>query len=373
MTAQGRTTRSGPRRVGSHRGAEVHEVTLTAEGGLQAQILTFGAVIRDLSLPLAAGERRSLVLGFQNFDPYPAHSPYFGALVGRYANRIAGGRFTLEGHTHLLDRNEAGTTTLHGGRSGFATQVWDIVDHSDRHVTLGLISPDGDHGFPGMLQVTCRYTVTPDNRLELALRARTDRPTPVNLTQHSYFNLDGGPDLSDHLLSVNADSFTPVAQYKIPTGEILSMAGTAFDLRQTRRLGDMAVALDHNFVLRSAPVGPSRMRPVAELTSPRANLRLHVTTTKLVVQIYDGPILDLPLPGLGGKRFGAKADLSIDTQFFQKARTSRSFPTRPIMRNSIMITEPSLLLNRFDRALVSCECRNDLIFKLLTQVPKFIN
>ena len=181
MTAQAHALGRGPRRVGSHQGREVHEITLTAEGGLQAQILTYGAVIRDLSLPLAAGGRQSLVLGFQSFDLYPTHSPYFGAPVGRYANRIGGGQFPLEGHTYVLDRNEAGTTTLHGGSGGFATRVWDIVDHSDRHVTLGLISPDGDQGFPGTLQVTCSYTLGPDNQLEVVLRACTDRPTPVNL------------------------------------------------------------------------------------------------------------------------------------------------------------------------------------------------
>jgi len=326
MIAQGRASVSGPRRVGIHLGKEVHEITLTAQSGLQAQILTFGAVIRDLSLPLTAGGRQSLVLGFPSFDPYPEHSPYFGALVGRYANRIAGGRFTLEGQTHVLDRNEAGTTTLHGGKGGFATRVWDIVDHSDRHVTLGLVSPDGDQGFPGTLQVTCRYSLGPDNRLEVALQARTDRPTPVNLTQHSYFNLDGGPDLSDHVLAIHADSFTPVGHDKIPTGEILPVAGSPFDLRQPRRLGDLAVALDHNFVLRPPPSAPSPMRPVAELTSPRANLRLRVTTTKPGVQIYDGHMLDVPVPGLGGRHYGARAGLCIETQFFPDSPNQPEFP-----------------------------------------------
>lgn len=326
MTAQWRASVSGPRRIGLHLGKEVQEITLTAEGGLQAQILTFGAVIRDLSLPLAAGGRQSLVLGFPGFDPYPEHSPYFGALVGRYANRIAGGRFTLAGRTHVLDRNETGTTTLHGGKDGFATRVWDIVDHSDRHVTLGLVSPDGDQGFPGTLQVTCRYTLGSDNRLEVALRARSDQPTPVNLTQHSYFNLDGGPDLSDHMLAVNADSFTPVGQDKIPTGKILPVAGTPFDLRQPRRLGDLTVALDHNFVLCPPPADPSRLRPVAELTSPRANLRLRVSSTKPGVQIYDGHMLDVPVPGLDGRRYGARAGLCIETQFFPDSPNQRQFP-----------------------------------------------
>ena len=326
MTTQSHAAWSGPRRVGSHLGREVHEITLTAEGGLQAQILTFGAIIRDLSLPLTTGGRQSLVLGFPNFDPYPEHSPYFGALVGRYANRIAGGRFMLEGHTHFLDRNEAGMTTLHGGKGGFASRVWNIADHSDRHVTLGLVSPDGDQGFPGRLQVTCRYTLGLDNQLEVALRAHTDRPTPVNLTQHSYFNLDGGPDLSDHLLTVQADSFTPVGQDKIPTGEILSVAGTPFDLRQPRRLGDLTVALDHNFVLRAASADQLGMRPVAELTSHRANLRLRVTTTKPAVQIYDGHMLDLPIRGLGGRPYCARAGLCIETQFFPNSPNQPQFP-----------------------------------------------
>ena len=326
MTTQGRSDGSGPRRVGAHQGREVHEFTLTAEGGLQAQILTFGAVIRDLSLPLAAGGRHSLVLGFPTFDPYPLHSPYFGALVGRYANRIGGGQFTLTGHTHVLDRNEAGTTTLHGGKAGFATRIWDIVDHSDRHVTLGLISPDGDQGFPGTVQVSCRYTLGPDNRLEVALHARTDRPSPVNLTQHSYFNLEGGHDVSDHLLTVHADNFTPVGPGKIPTGEILSVAGTPFDLRQPHRIGDLTVALDHNFVLRPAPADPSRMRPVAELTSLRTNLRLRVTTTKPGVQIYDGHMLDVAVPGLGGRHYGPRAGLCIETQFFPDSPNQPHFP-----------------------------------------------
>lgn len=326
MTAPNRAARTGPRRVGSHQGSEVHEVTLTADGGLQAHILTFGAVIRDMSLPMAAGGRRSVVLGFPSFDPYPAHSPYFGALIGRYANRIAGGRFTLADQTHLLDRNENGTTTLHGGRGGFASRVWDIVDHSDRHVTLGLESPDGDQGFPGTLKVTCRYTLGPENRLEVALRARADRPTPVNLTQHSYFNLDGGRDLSDHLLVVHADSFTPVGSDKIPTGEIQSVAGTPFDLRQPRRLGDLEVALDHNFVLRSRPIDPLQMRPVADLTSPRANLQMRVRTTKPGAQIYDGHLLAVAVPGLGGRRYGAKAGLCIETQFFPDSPNRAKFP-----------------------------------------------
>ena len=326
MTAQGRLVGSGPRRAGNHHGKEVHEVTLTAEGGLQAQILTFGAVIRDLSLPMPLGGRQSLVLGFRTFDPYPAHSPYFGALVGRYANRIGGGRFTLGGQTHLLDRNETGTTTLHGGKDGFANRVWDIVDHSDRHVTLGLISMDGDQGFPGNLRISCTYTLWPDNRLEVALRARTDRPTPVNLTQHTYFNLDGTSDLSDHLLAVHADSFTPVGHDKIPTGKILSVTGTPFDLRRPCRLGDLTVPLDHNFVLRPATDDLSDMRPVADLISVRANLRLRVTTTKPGVQIYDGHMLDVAVPGLGGRHYGPKAGLCIETQFFPDSPNQPDFP-----------------------------------------------
>ena len=326
MTAQGRLVGSGPRRVGNYHGKEVHEITLTAEGGMQAQILTFGAVIRDLSMPLAAGGRQSLVLGFPTFDPYPVHSPYFGALVGRYANRIGGGRFTLAGQTHVLDRNEAGTTTLHGGKAGFATRVWDIFNHSERHVTLGLISPDGDQGFPGTLQVTCSYILGPDNRLEVALWALTDRATPVNLTQHSYFNLDGSPDLSDHMLAVHADCFTPVGQDKIPTGEILSVARTPFDLRQPRRLGDLTVPLDHNFVLRPALAGPSQMRAVADLISSRANLRLCVTTTKPGVQIYDGHMLEVAVPGLGGRHYGPRAGLCIETQFFPDSPNHLQFP-----------------------------------------------
>ena len=227
-----------PRPFGWFREQAVHDVTLGNPAGLQAQVMTWGAVIRCLSLPDAAGGRLPLTLGFESFDPYPDHSPYFGATVGRYANRIGNGQFDLAGETCRLDRNEAQKTTLHGGRDGFARRIWDIEDVTPDSIALGLISADGDQGFPGTLRARCIYRIIDGHRLEVRFEASTDRATPVNLAQHSYFNLDGGRDTAGHRLQIFADAYTPTGSDKIPTGEIRSVAGSAFDFREPRLLRD---------------------------------------------------------------------------------------------------------------------------------------
>ena len=161
---------------------------------MEAKILTWGAVVRDLVVPLAGGSQR-VVLGLNSIEDYVAHSPYFGAIVGRYGNRIGGARFTLDGETYELDANE-GRNQLHGGSMGFGTRLWSIVDRTPSSLTLGLVSEDGDMGYPGRLVATCTYTLLESSRLRIALEATSDRPTPVNLTTHGYFNLDGSPDIS---------------------------------------------------------------------------------------------------------------------------------------------------------------------------------
>ena len=299
---------------GKVEGQEVAEITLHGPDGLTARILTWGAVIRDLQMPVA-GQPQSLVLGFERLQDYLHHSPYFGALVGRYANRIAGGRFALDWQTHQLDRNE-GTTTLHGGRGGFSHRIWTVLEVTGTEVLLGLTSPDGDQGFPGTVQARCRYTLGPDNTMTVALTAQTDRPTPVNLTQHSYFNLDASADLRHHRLQVMADAYTPVDAQNLPTGDIAPVDGTPYDFRQPRPLGDTPV--DHNFVLSGSPA--------AVLVSDLSGVTLRVETTKPGLQVYGGHKIDVPVPGLHGQRYGANAGLCLETQFFPDSPNQPVFP-----------------------------------------------
>ncbi len=309
---------------GTFDGAAVHQITLRSDSGMVAQVLTWGAVLRDLQVPMPGGAALGVVLGFDDFAPYPAHSPYFGAVIGRYANRIAGGKFTLNGVSYDLDRNEGDRTTLHGGRGGFSQRIWQIIDVQPDAVTLGLTSPDGDQGFPGQLDVTCRYALGPGNRLSIDFHARTDRPTPVNLTQHSYFNLDGGADVTDHQLCIHADHYTPVSADMIPTGQVLPVQGSRFDFRKARTVIDARGDFDQNFVLRrDAGAGLQR---AATLTSRRSGLRLHLHTTKPGLQFYDGHHIAVPVPGLGGRRYGPKAGLCLEPQFFPDSPNIAAFP-----------------------------------------------
>ncbi len=310
---------------GQVNGQDVLRIVLRSETGLCAHVLTWGAVLQDLRVPLASGACISTTLGFETFDPYPQHSPYFGATVGRYANRIAGGRYEMNGRSHWLDRNEAGRTTLHGGAGGFSQRLWQIIAADAASVTLGLTSEDGDQGFAGRVEVRCRYSVGPGYRMRVEYRAETDAPTPLNLTQHSYFNLDGSDDLRHHHLQVYADSYTPTDADNIPTGAILGVAGTAFDFRSPRKVMGSEIALDHNFVLAAAEAG--RLRPAARLMSDASGLVLTISTTKPGVQVYDGHKVDVQPKGLAGRSYGAFAGLCLEPQFFPNSPNCPAFPS----------------------------------------------
>ncbi|MGL6208871.1 MAG: aldose epimerase family protein, partial [Paracoccaceae bacterium] len=294
---------------GRYRGADVHQVALGSPDGLQAKVMTWGAVLCDLSLPRGGGARLPLTLGFETFEPYPIHSPYFGAVVGRYANRIAGGQYSHAGQTHLLDRNEASRTTLHGGAGGFSQRVWRIDSLAEDSVKLGLTSADGDQGFPGTLRVTCTYTLVGGLQLDVQFRATTDQATPVNLAQHSYFNLDGGRDTSDHQLQIFAESYTPVGQDQIPTGGTHAVEGTVFDFRQPKVLRQKPHAFDHNFVLSDAPSGVV-LRPAAMLASRQSGIKMLVETTKPGLQFYDGSHIQVPVLGHGGRTYDGNLDMA---------------------------------------------------------------
>lgn len=307
-------------------GSTVEAVSIAADG-LEARVLTFGATLADLVVATPAGPR-SVILGFDDLDSYLAHGAYFGAIAGRCANRIAGGRFGLDGIQHQLDVNEAGRTHLHGGGDGFFRRNWTVVDASENSVLLGLTSPDGDQGYPGKVIVTCRYSLD-RGRLRIALGARTDAPTLMNLAPHAYFNLEGSGSILDHRLKIAAEAYTPVDAESIPTGEVLAVDDTAFDFRELRPIrnapDDAHQAYDHNLVLAMQPA-PEPWH-AARLEGPRSGIRLDLWTTEPGLQLYDGAFLPVAQPlrgGIAGVHHGA---LCLEPQRFPDAANHPHFPS----------------------------------------------
>lgn len=311
-------------RVGEHAGRPVHAFLLRDGSGLEARVLDFGATLQSLRLPVDGG-MRELVLGFRDFADYPAKSPYFGATVGRYANRIAGGCFEVEGRRIELSRNENGRHTLHGGADNLAFRVWDAAPLPEgAGVRFGLRSPDGDQGFPGNLDVAVTYRLA-DAALRIGMEARTDAPTPVNLAHHSYWNLDGGGTIDAHALRLEADYYLPVDAETIPTGEILRVAGTRFDFRELQWLD----ALDEPFFDHCFAVRGRGFRRVARLESSDGRVAMELFADQPGVQLYTGFKLDVA--GSDGRQFGPKSGLCLETQNFPNAPNVSHFPD-PFLR-----------------------------------------
>jgi len=306
-------------------GLAVHRFTISG-GGLTAHVMSWGAVLQDLRL---AGHDAPLVLGFDRFADYPAHSPYMGAIAGRYANRIAGGRFTLAGARYQLDRNFLGKHTLHGGSNSFGKQVWEVLLHGQDFVTFALHDPDGAMGFPGAVDVTCTYRMKIPGTLSVELSATSDEPTLCNLAHHSYFNLnDGGSsDILDHRLMLSAAAYLPVDDELIPTGVVQPVAGTAFDFRQARsiRLEEAGeqVVYDHNFCL-AAACGPLKQAAWAQGSS--SGVEMEVWTTEPGVQFYAGHKVERSVPGLGGRMYKAYAGFCLEPQIWPDSPNRPYFP-----------------------------------------------
>ncbi|MCW6509139.1 aldose epimerase family protein [Lichenifustis flavocetrariae] len=314
------------REFGEMDGTAVQEIVIRSAAGLEAHIITWGAVIRDLAVPVN-GVRQTTVLGLNSLADYRAHSPSFGAVPGRYANRIARGQFTLDGKSFQLPCNEKGKNTLHGGPKGFNKLPWRLVGSTADSVTLALTSPDGDSGFPGTLETTCHYVVK-GLTLRMELTATTDAPTVVNLTNHAYFNLDGSNDVRDHELMVAAAFRTAVDEELIPTGEIVQVAGTPFDFRAPRMVRDESgQTYDMNYVLARQPDPDTGLAHATTLRSKKNGLALEIATNQLGVQIYDGAKVHVPVEGLAGARYGAFAGLAMETQNFPDAPNRRHFPS----------------------------------------------
>ena len=313
-------------RFGRAEGEDILEVVLATGAGAEARIITWGAVLRDLLVP-SGSRRQRVVLGYHELDHYIAHSPYFGAIVGRYANRIGGGRFALESRAYELDRNEGGSQ-LHGGSRGFGQRPWTLVDHDRSRATLALVSEDGDMGYPGRLTATCTYTLLEPATLRIELEAIADRPTPVNLTTHSYYNLDGSPDILDHTLQIAGAFVTPTDEALIPTGEVRSVAGTPYDFRGARPIRQGlhvadGVDYDINVVLWGAR---GELNHAATLASPRSGVTMELWTTEPGLQFYDGHLLDSPVPGLDGAAYGRNGGLCLEPQRFPDGPNRPHFP-----------------------------------------------
>jgi aldose 1-epimerase len=329
-------------------GETVHLATLRNTRGFEARVASHGATIVGLKAPDRDGRLDEVVLGFADFadyvsDAYLAAAPYFGATIGRYANRIGGGRFVLDGRTHDLARNE-GANQLHGGPEGFSQALWALAPLPDENgVSLSLESPDGDQGFPGTLRVRIEMVVGDDNVLVLRYRAVTDRPTHLNLTSHPYFNLGGrGSTIRDHRLRAPADRFTPTNEAFIPTGEIAGVAGTLLDLRGGVLLGDVldepslaaSRGLNHNYILDE----PGSLALAATLSHDETGRTMEVWTTQPGLQVYSAGFL-ADIRGSNGEIFGRDAGLCLETQGFPDAPNQPTFPSTRLDPDEIFVSE----------------------------------
>jgi aldose 1-epimerase len=296
-----------------------------SNGKLTASVLSYGALLQDLRCD---GHDFPLVLGLNSLADYEAHSPAFGIIPGRFANRIAGGKFQLDGKTFNTDVNFMDRHTLHGGKNGFGKQNWQVEHCDGNSVTLTLMSPDGEMGFPGNMDARVRYLLTANNALRIELGAKTDKPTVCNLTHHSYFNLSGEETILDHQVQLDAASIVATDDELIPTGELAPTSGSDHDftsLRPIRLMRDGApVKYDDNFCLSDRRVP---LRDVGKLTSPTSGIEMTLATTEPGVQLYTGSKVSVPVAGLDGRKYGAFAGVCLETQEWPDAPNQPSFPS----------------------------------------------
>jgi len=324
-------------------GEPVYRVTITG-GGLTAKVISWGAVIQDLRL---AGHEPPLVLGFETFEPYLEHSPFFGATPGRCANRIGDGRFTLDGKQYQLELNEKGVTHLHGGLTGTARSLWTIVDHAADKVVLQITDPDGRAGYPGNCTITATYQLLEGGVLSVLYETTTDAPTLCNVCQHTYFNLDGREDALGHDIMIAADHLVTVDDRQVPTGELMALAGTPFDLREMgpmdRRHDGERVLFDHNFCLSDARVAK---RSVALARSINSGVSLEVRTSEPGLQLYAGFKIDVPVAGLEGRHYPPFAGFCLETQVWPDAINHASFPSAVLRPGEVQRQETDYVFSK---------------------------
>jgi len=320
-------------------GEAVELYTLTNANGLKARIMTYGGIILSLEVPDRDGKLGDITLGYDTLSGYIKETPYFGAIVGRYGNRIGKGMFRLDGVEYRLATNN-GENHLHGGVKGFDKVVWDaegVKEADGVGVKLTYLSVDGEEGYPGNLNCTVVYTLSDNDELKISYRAKTDKATPINLTHHSYFNLagQGTRDILDHELMLNADKFTPTDAGLIPTGEIRSVAGTPMDFRKPTKIGarinadyqplKFGLGYDHNWVLNKPAEG--QMSLAARVYEPSSGRVMEVFTTEPGIQFYSGNFLDGSITGKGGKVYKHRYGLCLETQHFPDSPNKPNFPS----------------------------------------------
>ncbi|MGD2068279.1 MAG: aldose epimerase family protein [Gemmatimonadota bacterium] len=318
-------------------GRPVETFTMRNRNGVEVRAISWGGIITHLLTPDREGRLDDIVLGFDSLEPYLAGTPYFGAIIGRYGNRIARGRFELDGKTYTLATND-GPNHLHGGEVGFDKVLWDaepFQSDTAAGVVFSRTSPDGEEEYPGNLTVRVTYTLTDRDELIFDYHATTDRPTPVNLTQHSYFNLagEGSGDVLAHDLTIRASHYTPVDSTLIPTGEIAPVEGTPFDFREPHAIGERIDAddpqirrgpgYDHNFVLDREGEG---LELAARVTEPTRGRTLEIWTLEPGLQFYSGNFLDGSLVGKGGAPYELRGGFCLETQHFPDSPNQPGFP-----------------------------------------------
>jgi aldose 1-epimerase len=311
-------------------GTAVDLYTLTNARGLLAKVASYGTIITELHVPDREGMLGDVVCGFDNLGQYLKGHPYFGCTVGRFANRIANGKFALDGKTYTLAVNN-GPNSLHGGIKGFDKVVWRAAQVGQAAVRFCYASPDGEEGYPGNLSVEVTVTLTEANELRLDYAATTDKPTPLNLTNHSYFNLAGTGDVLNHELQIEADAYTPPDANQIPTGEIAPVKGTPLDFttphrigERFSRLGNAPVGYDHNFVLHT---GGKTLARAARVVEPRTGRVMEVHTTEPGVQLYTANWFDGSLTGKGGVVYRQHAAFCLETQHYPDSVNKPNFPS----------------------------------------------
>lgn len=331
-------------------GKNVTLYTLRNSKGAEACICNYGGIVTSLKMPDRSGKMGDVVLGYDNLDGYLKSSPYFGALIGRYGNRIANGKFTLMGKEYKLANND-GPNSLHGGIKGFDKVVWEpkvIASSEGPALELTYVSPDGEEGYPGTLKVIAVYTLTEDNGLKVEYTATTDKATVLNLTQHSYFNLAGRGDVLNHSVMIAADRFTPVDATLIPTGELKNVQGTPFDFRTPTTIGarineadeqlKLGGGYDHNWVINK----PMRqLGVIARVTEPTSGRVLEVLSTEPGLQFYSGNFLDGKITGKGGWVYKHRNGFCMEPQHYPDSPNKSNFPSvvlKPgeIYRNTII-------------------------------------
>jgi aldose 1-epimerase len=323
-------------------GREVERVVLRSDV-VEVAVLSFGATVQSVLVPDAQGRVDDVVLGFDELDGYLGPHPYLGSVIGRYANRIADGRFPLDGEQHQVPVNN-GPNALHGGTEGFDHRLWDVAEATEESVTLRLVSPHGDMGFPGRLEAEVSYRLSGGD-LRLDYRATTDRPTVVNLTNHTYWNLAGGGTVEGHEVQVEASGFTPVDADLIPTGDVARVDGTPFDFRSPRLLGDRlrdadeqllrAQGYDHNLVLDGEA---GTLRPVARVRDPGSGRTLEVSTDQPGLQLYSGNFLDGTLVGKRGRTYRQGDAFCLETQHFPDSPNRPEFPSTVLQPGEVYAT-----------------------------------